>query len=71
MSAQSNVIIFPGAVSSAEEKHSLPRGGPPMKIKHTHPEYQDEKERMEKLQELKKACISKVAISRGAKKRSA
>lgn len=58
--------------SSFEEKnHSLSQGGMTMKIKHTHPEYADEAERMERLQELKKMCISRLAVAQKDAKRTA
>lgn len=51
--------------------HSLSRGGMTMKIKHTHPEYADEDERMERLQELKKMCISRLTGAQKNAKRTA
>lgn len=42
-----------------------------MKIKHTHPEYADEAERLERLQELKKVCLSKLAVAKKDAKRTA
>ena len=29
-----------------------------MKVKHTHPQYQSDKERLDRLKELKRACVS-------------
>ena len=57
--------------SFEENNHSLSRGGMTMKIKHTHPEYADEDERMERLQELKKMCISRLAVAQKDAKRTA
>ena len=57
--------------SLEENNHSLSRGGMTMKIKHTHPEYADEDERMERLQELKKTCISRLAVAQKDAKRTA
>ena len=57
--------------SFEEDNHSLSRGGMTMKIKHTHPEYADEDERMERLQELKKTCISRLAVAQKDAKRTA
>ena len=57
--------------SLEENNHSLSRGGMTMKIKHTHPEYADEDERMERLQELKKMCISRLAVAQKDAKRTA
>ena len=42
-----------------------------MKIKHTHPEYAGEAERVERLQELKKMCISRLAAAKKDVKRTA
>ena len=49
----------------------MSRGGMTMKIKHTHPEYADEDERMERLQELKKTCISRLTVAQKDAKRTA
>ena len=57
--------------SFEENNHSLSRGGMTMKIKHTHPEYADEDERMERLQEIKKMCISRLAVAQKDAKRTA
>lgn len=42
-----------------------------MKIKHTHPEYAGEAERVERLQELKKMCISRLVAAKKDVKRTA
>lgn len=71
MQKKSKVISFPGASSFDANNHRLSRGGMPMKIKHTHPEYAGEAERMERLQELKKMCISRLAAAKKDAKRTA
>ena len=67
---KSNVINFCGS-SFEKDNHSLFQGGMTMKVKHTHPEYTGEAERMERLQELKKMCASKLAIVQKDAKRIA
>ena len=57
MQKKSKVINFPVASSFDANNHSLSQGGMTMKIKHTHPEYADEAERLERLQELKKVFV--------------
>lgn len=42
-----------------------------MKVKHTHPEYTNEAERLERLRELKRICLSKLAVARKNVKRTA
>lgn len=42
-----------------------------MKVKHTHPEYADEAERLERLRELKRICLFKLAVTRKDTKRTA
>ena len=41
-----------------------------MKIKHTHPVYTNEQERLEKLQDLKKCCIAKLTADATPAKRT-
>ena len=71
MQKKSKVIDFPVASSFDANNHSLSQGGMTMKIKHTHPEYADEAERLERLQELKKVCLSKLAVAKKDAKRTA
>lgn len=71
MQKKSKVINFPGTSSFDENNHRLSQGGMPMKIKHTHPEYADEAERLERLKELKKVCLSKLAAAKKDIKRTA
>lgn len=57
MRATSNVIPFsPSRECFPPHGHSLSGGGMSMKVTHQHPAYTSDKERLERLQELKKAC---------------
>ena len=40
--------------------HSLNRGGSAMEIKHTHPQYTTEEQRMDKLQETRNLCLAAI-----------
>lgn len=71
MEQKGTVIHFPGASSFPEEYHSLPQGGTAMKVKHTHPEYANEAERLERLRALKQTCLAELAAVRKADKRTA
>ncbi len=71
MASKNNIIIFPPPASSAEKNHSLPQGGMSMKIKHTHPAYTNEQERLDRLQDLKKFCIAKLTAGAAPAKRTA
>ncbi len=57
---KNNVVSFPEAACSVLLGHRLSPGGLPMEIKHVHPEYQTVQERLDRLQELKKACMAKL-----------
>ena len=50
---------FPQACSSVAG-HTLCTGGMNMKVTHQHPKYGSEKERLDRLQELKKVCAIKI-----------
>ena len=45
-------------VSLSRCLHSLSPGGMDMKVKHTHPSYRSDKERLERLKELKRTCVA-------------
>ena len=45
--------------------HSLNRGGSAMEIKHTHPQYTTEAQRLDKLKETRVVCLAAVAQVRG------
>lgn len=60
MNAKNNIILFLDAECFTLSKHSLYAGGINMKVTHQHPKYTNEKERLDKLQELKKACAMKI-----------
>ena len=53
-----NATLFPTA-------HTIVRGGIKMEIKHTHPVYEDSKQREEAIKGAKKACINAVAALKG------
>ena len=53
-----NATLFPDA-------HTIVRGGVKMEIKHTHPTYEDSKQREEALKGAKKACMNAVAALKG------
>ena len=56
-----SVILFPGAPEFfPPPNHSLYTGGIDMKVTHQHPKYNSEKERLNRLRELKKACTIKI-----------
>lgn len=42
-----------------------------MKVKHTHPGYAHEAERLERLRELKRLCLARLAVVRKGAKRTA
>lgn len=71
MIPSNNIIIFQPPSSCKEKNHSLPQGGIPMKIKHTHPVYTNEQERLDRLQDLKKSCIAKLTAGAASTKRTA
>lgn len=61
MKETANVIVFPTLSECFDlPGHKLPGGGSLMKVIHQHPTYTDEKERLERLQELKKLCSIKL-----------
>lgn len=57
----SNVIPFPAPSECFYPSgHKLSGGGTLMKVIHQHPTYTNEKERQERLQDLKKICSIKL-----------
>lgn len=59
---------YPLQVSSPRRLHSLSPGGMDMKIKHTHPQYQSDKERLDRLKEMRRLCISALSKPRVGKR---
>ena len=52
-----NILPFPSPPECFRPSgHKLSGGGMPMKITHQHPTYTNEKERLERLRDLKKLC---------------
>ena len=67
MRTNHRTIPFPASVEcSCPTGHIVSGGGMSVNIKHQHPTYQSEKERLQRLQELHKACTVKIS---GAKNR--
>ena len=61
MKKTAKIIPFPAQGASFPlDGHTFSRGGMRMEVKNRHPEYADEKERLERLQEIKTACASKL-----------
>ena len=60
MEEKLNVIIFQPVAFSEVFSHKVIMGGKSMEIKHTHPDYTDENERMLRLKELSQACLEQV-----------
>ena len=61
------VIPFPiSDECSPPAEHIVSGGGMSVNIKHQHPTYQTEKERLDQLRELRKACTIKIS---GAKQK--
>lgn len=60
MKEKSNVVMFRPAAFSAASSHKVTMGGEAMEIKHTHPDYTDENERMLRLKELSQLCLEQV-----------
>ena len=58
LGVKTNATLFPAA-------HTIVRGGMKMEIKHTHPVYEDSKQREEAIKGTKKACINAVAALKG------
>ena len=62
MRANHQVIPFPTfAECSPSPGHIVSGGGMSVNIKHQHPTYQTEKERLDQLRELRKACTIKIS----------
>ena len=61
MKETSNVIRFPApSACSSLSGHKLSRGGELMTVTHQHPTYTSDKERQERLKDLKKICAIKL-----------
>ena len=57
----SNIVVFPAIMP-----HTVVEGDGAVEIKHTHPEYQNEEERMQRLKELRRTCTLLVRAQRQA-----
>ena len=56
------IIPFPASGEySPSAGHIVSGGGMSVNIKHQHPTYQSEKERLERLRELRKTCTVKIS----------
>lgn len=61
------VVKFPGEQTSPRPAaHSIVRGGEDVKVKHTHPKYESEAQRKEKLQDTRRVCLAAVSALRGS-----
>lgn len=60
MKENSNIIMFRPPAFSDASSHKVITGGESMEIKHTHPDYTDENERILRLKELSQMCIEQV-----------
>ena len=68
MRTNHRTIPFPASGEcSYPTGHIVSGGGMSVNIKHQHPTYQSEKERLKRLQEIRKACAVKIS---GTKNRS-
>ena len=57
----SKIVVFPAIPS-----HTIEAGDGAVEIKHTHPEYQNEEERAQRLKELRRTCTLLVRAQRQA-----
>jgi len=65
MRTNHRIIPFPTlGECSPPAGHIVSGGGMSVNIKHQHPTYQTEKERAERLQELRKACTIKISAAK-------
>ena len=61
MKSTNSIIIFPETPACFPPRnHTLDAGGIDMKVTHQHPQHTSDKERLDKLQELKKSCALKI-----------
>lgn len=61
MKKHPNILPFPSSPECFPHSgHKLSGGGTPMKVTHQHPVYANDKERLERLQDLKKTCSIKL-----------
>ena len=62
MRTNHRVIPFPASREcSPFAGHIVSGGGMSVNIKHQHPTYQSEQDRLQRLQELRKVCITKIS----------
>lgn len=67
MRTNHRIIPFPvSRACSPAAGHIVSGGGMSMNIKHQHPTYTSEKERLERLQELRKACTVKISAAKNS-----
>lgn len=53
-----DILSLPSADIPVTFPHTMSAGGGALKIKHTHPTYDDRSQRMDRLREMKKICRS-------------
>ena len=56
----STILAYP-----AGGGHSLERGGSAMEVKHTHPKYDTDSQRLDRLKETRAVCLAAIAQLRG------
>lgn len=62
MRTNHRIILFPvSGECSSPTGHIVSGGGMSVNIKHQHPTYQTEKERLDRLRELRKVCTVKIS----------
>ena len=67
MRTNHRIIPFPvSGECSLPAGHIVSGGGMSMNIKHQHPTYQSEKERLERLQEIRKSCTVKISATKNS-----
>lgn len=59
-------IPFPAVNAwSPEATHSLVRGDETMELKQVHPEYTDDREKQQQMEDAYRACLTKIGALRG------
>ena len=62
MKIRANVIPIQRKESFASSAHRVVMGGEIMEVKHIHPDYADDNERLERLKDLSKACLEQLKM---------
>jgi len=59
------ITFFDAKESFLSGAHKIVRGGIRMNVTHTHPEYEDSKQREEALKDIKRACLNAISALKG------